>query len=259
MNQLWDTNMSEVFLFEPNRDELVGLYKISKIDSIGAVATGIAHDFNNLLTPVILVMDEMRRSPQLSIRQSGKLGDALACAERAQRLVQRLLNFTHTKPMIREALDIVEVVNAMRELFVSFLAPKVFLELEFAPDLPLVMIDRDQIETALLNLIINARDAMPDGGKITMSAAVENIMVSEAGFLNASSMMRLSVSDTGSGMTSDTLERAVDPFFSTKGIGKGTGLGLALVCATVKELGGQFSIMSKIGCGTTVEMRLPVA
>jgi len=246
-------------LLKPTRNELVGLCQLSKVESIGAVATGLVHDFNNLLTPVILAMGEIQRNSQLSVKQSGTLERALACAERAQRLVQRLLNFIHMKPTTPEAVDIIEMLSEMSQIFASFLSPNIFLELDFSTDLPQAMIDRDQIETALLNLIINARDAMPDGGKIIVSAAHEIFMPADGGCLQAQPMLRLSVNDTGFGMDSKTLERAIDPFFSTKEIGKGTGLGLPLVCATVKQLGGHFSITSKVGFGTSVELWLPVA
>jgi signal transduction histidine kinase len=251
-------HMHESILRKPTSDELAGLCQISKFESIGAAATGIAHDFNNLLTPVVLAMDEMQRSSQLSVWLSGKLEHALACVERAQRLVQRLLTFSRMKPATREAVNVVEMLLGMKEIFTSFLSSSILLELDFPADLPPAMIDRDQIETALLNLIINARDAMPAGGKIILSIALETFMSPERLSSQERQMLRLSVSDTGLGMNRETQERAVDPFFSTKEIGKGTGLGLPLVCATVKQLGGHFFITSEIGFGTCVDLWLPL-
>jgi signal transduction histidine kinase len=151
-----------------------------------------------------------------------------------------------------------DLLAGMSEIFVSSLPRGVFLQLDLREDLPFVCADRNQLEAALLNLVINARDAMPEGGKITIAAAEEIFLPDREDDAGAKRMVHLSVNDTGCGMNDMTLRRAVEPFFSTKEIGIGTGLGLSMAYAVTRQLGGHFSMASQVGIGTTIDLWLPV-
>jgi CheY-like chemotaxis protein len=147
----------------------------------------------------------------------------------------------------------------MADLVASTSGPRVKVEIDLADDLPAAKADANQVEMAILNLAVNARDAMPEGGTLTISAKPVVIEASESGGLQAGRYVRLAVADSGTGMDEDTLKRAVEPFFSTKGIGRGTGLGLSMVHGLAAQLGGGLSISSKPGLGTCVELSLPVS
>jgi signal transduction histidine kinase len=240
-------------------EQLAQLCQISKAEAIGAIATGIVHDFNNLLTPMIAIMDQMQQDyDHNSVRNAHRIETALACAERAQQLVRRILNFARMTPPRKTSIRIEDLLAGMSEIFVSSLPRGVFLQLDLREDLPFVCADRNQLEAALLNLVINARDAMPEGGKITIAAAEEIFLPGSEDDAGAKRMVHLSVNDTGCGMNEMTLRRAVEPFFSTKEIGIGTGLGLSMACAVTRQLGGHFSIASQVGIGTTIDLWLPV-
>jgi signal transduction histidine kinase len=245
--------------FHQGQDEIAVLWQVNKTEAIGAIATGLAHDFDNLLTPLVRTMTAMQGTDRSRTnRHDRRIAQALACAERAQRLVHRILDLARVMPPDEAPVNIADLLNGMGDIFASFLPQDIFLELDLPCDLPTVTIDRDRLETALLNLVINARDAMPDGGKITVAVAQEVFLsASDAG--QGRRMLRLSVTDTGTGMDKLTLRRAAEPFFSTKDTGTGTGLGLPLVCAIVKQLDGHFSMTSKVGIGTTIDLWLPVA
>jgi len=240
--------------------DLAGLCQIGKIGAIGAMAAGIAHDFNNLLSPIVMLMAEVQRDVAArSPEQSRRIDRALSCAERAQGLVQRILAFTRAAPPDRRLVDTAELVVGMSDIFASALPSGIIVEFDVGPRLPAIEADRNQLEMALLNLVINARDAMPDGGKITIAAAAEVFVPADVRQNEPARMLRISVSDSGVGMDDATLRRAIEPFFSTKVPGRGSGLGLPIVRAIVKQSGGHLSIQSKPGCGTTVDMWLPVA
>jgi signal transduction histidine kinase len=244
--------------FPQGQDEIAVLWQLSKTEAIGAIAAGLAHDFNSLLTPVAVAMTAMQRGDKTRPnRHNRRIEQALAC-ERAQRLVNRILNLSRMLPLDKAPVNIADLLNGMDDIFAGFLPRKIFLELDLPRNLPTVTIDRDRFETALLNLVINARDAMPDGGRITVSAA-EELFVSVSDAYAVRRMLRISVADTGTGMDDTTLHRATEPLFSTKETGAGTGLGLPLVSAIIKQLDGHFSMTSKVGIGTTIDLWLPVA
>lgn len=184
---------------------------------------------------------------------------ALQSAERAKLLVQRLLAFARRQPLQPAAVDLAELVGGMADLVRSTLGPRIKVRIKLAAGLPHVRADRNQLELAILNLSVNARDAMPDGGSLCIEAAPEEVKPNEVSGLDAGSYVRLLVSDTGIGMDKSTVERAVEPFFSTKGLGKGTGLGLSMVHGLVAQLGGAMSIDSRVGEGTGINLWLPVA
>jgi CheY-like chemotaxis protein/two-component sensor histidine kinase len=226
---------------------------------MGQLTGGVAHDFNNLLTPIVGSLDMLMRRGLGNEREQRLIGGAMQSAERAKTLVQRLLAFARRQPLQAAAVDLVQLVNGMAGLIGSTLGPTIDIRVELASDLPPAMADANQLEMALLNLAVNARDAMPDGGVLTISASRENVRGQHPTKVARGHYVRLSVADTGTGMDAKTLQHAIEPFFSTKGIGKGTGLGLSMVHGLAAQLGGGLTIASDLGCGTTVDLWLPIS
>lgn len=235
------------------------LRQSQKLEAMGTLTGGVAHDFNNLLTPIIGSLDMLQRRGVGDDRAQRQISGALQSAERAKILVQRLLAFARRQPLQPTAVDIEPLLNGMVELIASTSGPRIKVQLEVEPSLPPAKADANQLEMALLNLSVNARDAMPDGGVLTISAALDEFAKGERSDLPAGSYLRLSIADTGSGMDDETLKRAVEPFFSTKGIGQGTGLGLSMVHGLALQLGGSLVINSRPGVGTDVRLWLPLA
>ncbi|MGH6911890.1 MAG: ATP-binding protein, partial [Phenylobacterium sp.] len=182
---------------------------------------------------------------------------ALQSAERARTLVQRLLAFARRQPLRPSPVDIGNVIKDMTDLVGSTLGPRIRIVVDVTPGLPPAMADPNQLEMALLNLAVNARDAMPDGGTLTISGHTRTLGPESK--LAPGRYVILSVADTGVGMDAETLNRAVEPFYSTKGIGEGTGLGLSMIHGLAAQLGGWLDLASTLGVGTCVEMWLPVA
>jgi PAS domain S-box-containing protein len=233
------------------------LRQSQKMEAVGQLTGGIAHDFNNLLTPILGGLDILHRRGIGDGRANRLIDGALQSAERAKTLVQRLLAFARQQPLQTSAVDLAHVVQAMTELVGSTLGPRIRLVTDIEPELPKALADPNQLEMALLNLAVNGRDAMADGGTLTVSAKAS--MADAKDKLSPGAYVVLSVSDTGSGMDSETLARAVEPFFSTKEIGKGTGLGLSMIHGLAAQLGGALELSSVVGVGTTVDIWLPVA
>jgi PAS domain S-box-containing protein len=234
------------------------LRQSQKMEAMGQLTGGVAHDFNNLLTPIIGSLDRLITRGVGSDRERRLMAGALESAERAKTLVQRLLAFARRQPLQATAVDLTNLVQGMADLMGSTLGPKIDVRVEIAPDLPLVRADANQLEMALLNLAVNARDAMAEGGSLAIRATRESVRGRRAG-LRTGHYVRLAVADTGAGMDEATAARAIEPFFSTKGIGKGTGLGLSMVHGLAAQLGGGLTIRSRVGEGTTVELWLPVS
>ena len=230
-----------------------------KMEAMGSLTGGVAHDFNNLLTPIIGSLDLLQRKGVGSDREQRLIDGALQSAERAKTLVQRLLAFARRQPLQAAAVDVSALVRGMADLVASTSGPRVRVDLDLAADLPPAQADANQVEMALLNLAVNARDAMPDGGRLTIAAATEEVAEAHRAQLAPGRYVRLSVADTGRGMDEATIARATEPFFSTKGIGKGTGLGLSMVHGLAAQLGGGLAIASKPDLGTTVELWLPAS
>jgi CheY-like chemotaxis protein len=178
-------------------------------------------------------------------------GAALESAERARTLIQRLLAFARRQPLQPRAVDVAALIADMAGLIASTSGPQIKVRIATPSGLPPALADANQLEMAILNLSVNARDAMPDGGMLTLAA--REALVHEGRFV------ALSVSDTGIGMDEATRERAIEPFFSTKSVGKGTGLGLSMVHGLASQLGGSMAIDSRVGLGTTVTLMLPLA
>jgi PAS domain S-box-containing protein len=233
------------------------LFQSQKMEAVGQLTGGIAHDFNNLLTAIIGSLEiARRRATDASVNRL--IDNALRGAERGSSLTQRMLMFARRQELDFRPVDIVALVHGMAELLERSLGPSVKVETRFPLGLPWVNTDSNQLEMALLNLAVNARDAMPEGGPVVITARPETIALAH-GRLQPGEYVCLSLTDTGEGMDEDTLAKAIDPFFTTKEVGKGTGLGLPMVHGLAEHSGGQLLLRSRKGQGTTAELWLPVA
>jgi PAS domain S-box-containing protein len=235
------------------------LRQSQKMEAMGSLTGGVAHDFNNLLTPIIGSLDLLVRKQVGSERERRLIEGALQSAEKAKTLVQRLLAFARRQPLQPTAVDVAKLVDGMTGLIGSTLGPTIEVRTEIASDMPAAKADLNQLEMALLNLAVNARDAMPDGGDLVIAAQCDTVRSDTETGLTRGRYIRLSVSDTGLGMDAETARRAAEPFFSTKGVGKGTGLGLSMVHGLTAQLGGGLTIDSAPGRGTRIELWLPVS
>lgn len=235
------------------------LRQSQKMEAMGSLTGGVAHDFNNLLTPIIGSLDMLVRKGVGSERERRLIDGALQSADRARVLVQRLLAFARRQPLQPVPVDVGRLVDNMVGLLSSTLGPSIDISVNLSDDLPPAEADPNQLEMALLNLAVNARDAMPDGGELNIVVQRVSVRERPSSGLKMGHYVRLSVADTGCGMDADTLRRATEPFFSTKGIGKGTGLGLSMVHGLAAQLGGGLFIDSVVGRGTTTELWLPIS
>ncbi|CAH0174310.1 PAS domain S-box-containing protein [Pseudomonas frederiksbergensis] len=235
------------------------LFQAQKMQAIGQLTGGIAHDFNNLLTVILGNLEIVRKRAADDPRITRLLDNATQGALRGVSLTQRMLAFARRQELKTEPVEIPTLVQGITGLLRSSLGPSVSIETRFAPELEPVMADVNQLELAVLNLATNARDAMPDGGKLLISARMEEVSDQTKLSLAAGRYVCLSVTDTGEGMDDATLSLAMDPFFTTKGVGKGTGLGLSMVHGFTEQLGGRFILKSQQNAGTTAELWLPVA
>ena len=243
------------------RTELA-LQQATKMEAVGRLTGGIAHDFNNLLTAILGNVDlAMRRLGDGDERVKRSLGSARQASERAASLVQRLLAFSRQHPLEVKAVDVNRLVQGMSELLRRTIGETVTVETVLAGGLWKTAVDPNQLENALLNLAVNARDAMKDGGRLTIETA--NTYLDDAyAAANGPELMPgqyilLAVSDTGSGMSKDVIDRAFEPFFTTKPTGAGTGLGLSMVYGFIKQSGGHIKIYSELGEGTAIKLYLP--
>ncbi|TVV76019.1 ATP-binding protein [Sphingomonas solaris] len=233
------------------------LRQSQKLESMGQLTGGVAHDFNNLLTPIVGSLDLLHRRGVGSERERKLIEGAVQSADRAKTLVQRLLAFARRQPLQATAVDMGGLVRDMADLIASTCGPRVRLHLAIDPAVPPAQADANQIEMALLNLAVNARDAMPEGGTLTIGVAADTTGDGNPAGMAAGEYVRLSVTDTGTGMDAETLARAIEPFFTTKGVGRGTGLGLSMVHGVAAQLGGALSIDSTPGEGTAIHLWLP--
>jgi PAS domain S-box-containing protein len=228
-----------------------------KMETIGQLTGGVAHDFNNLLMAVMGNLDLLRKRLPEDPRLHRLVDGALQGAERGASLTQRLLAFARQQDLRAVPIDLRALIQGMSNLLERSLGPRISLRLDLPEGLPPARIDANQLELAILNLAINARDAMPDGGTIEIKVSEHQAKKDPA--LQPGTYLKVSVIDTGSGMTPDILKRAIEPFFSSKPLGKGTGLGLSMVHGLVVQLGGTLQLSSAVGKGTTATMVLPVA
>ena len=246
--------LKEVAAREKAQDQL---RQAQKMETIGQLTGGVAHDFNNLLMAVMGNLDLLRKRLPDDPRLHRLVDGALQGAERGASLTQRLLAFARQQDLRAVPVDLSALVQGMGNLLERSLGPRVALRLDLPEGLPPARIDANQLELAILNLAINARDAMPDGGSIEIKVAKHDVQ--NDAVLKPGTYLKLSVVDTGAGMTPDILKRAIEPFFSSKPLGKGTGLGLSMVHGLVVQLGGTLELSSAIGKGTTATMVLPIA
>ena len=235
------------------------LFQSQKIEAIGQLTGGVAHDFNNVLMAILSSLELMRKRLPDDERLNGLLDNAVQGTERGTALVKRMLAFARRQELHLQPVDVQALVRGMKELLQRTLGPSIIVETRFPLLLHAIQGDPNQLELALLNLAVNARDAMPEGGPLVIAAREETVSVDHALKLAPGPYICLSVTDTGEGMDEQTLAHAMEPFFTTKGAGKGTGLGLSMVHGVTEQSGGRMVLKSKKGAGTTVELWLPVA
>lgn len=237
------------------------LHESRKIEMVGQLGGGIAHDFNNLLTPIMTSLELLRRQPASNDRSHRLIDAALQAADRARILVGRLLTFARRQTLKPQIVAVDGLITDMRDLVQRSLGPTIEVIVDIPTGLPNILIDPHQLELAILNLAVNARDAIAQHGFLKISACVD--VVSDSPGLGQrpaqGQYVKLTVSDNGSGMSRDVLQRCVEPFYSTKGVGKGTGLGLSMVQGLALQSGGGLDIHSVPGEGTRVELWLPVS
>lgn len=235
------------------------LFQAQKMEAIGQLTGGVAHDFNNLLMAIISGLELLRKRVPDDPRVTMLLSNAMDAARRGVSLTRRMLAFARRQDLAITHVDVGMLVNGMSDLMERSIGPGIAIENEIPLNLPQVRVDANQLDNALLNLVLNARDAMPRGGFIRISARLETAATGGPNDLAAGAYVCLSVTDTGHGMDAATLDRAAEPFFTTKGVGKGTGLGLSMVHGMLAQLGGRMILKSQVGEGTTAELWLPVA
>lgn len=238
-------------------EALAQLFEAQKMDTIGQLTGGVAHDFNNLLMAALGSLNLVRKTvaDERSVRL---LDNAIQAAERGAALTQRLLAFARRQELKPQPTDLVRLVQSMESLLRRSIGPGVAIDNRLPAILPSVLVDANQFELALLNLFINARDAMPEGGVITLTAVAETLCAPRQG-LKPGNYVAISVADTGCGMDEATVAKATQPFYTTKGPGKGTGLGLSMVYGLTAQSNGTLLIESRLGEGTCISMWIPVA
>jgi PAS domain S-box-containing protein len=246
--------MKEVAAREKAQEQL---RQAQKMETIGQLTGGVAHDFNNLLMAVMGNLDLLRKRVPDDPRLHRLIDGALQGAERGASLTQRLLAFARQQDLRALPVNLGALIQGMIDLLERSLGPRIALRLDIPENLPPARVDANQLELAILNLAINSRDAMPDGGSIDIRVA--ECRSSGDATLQPGRYLKVSVIDTGKGMTPDILKKAIEPFFSSKPLGKGTGLGLSMVHGLAVQLGGALQLSSTVGKGTTATLILPVA
>ena len=234
------------------------LRQVQKMEAVGQLTGGIAHDFNNMLAVVVGGIDLARRRLNGPRREVlNHLNNAMEGATRAAALTRRLLSFARSEPLLPERVDSRELVSGMSDLLDRTLGERIHVEVDLAPDVWPIYVDPHQLENAIVNLAVNARDAMEGEGLMRVTAANVTLAANEVGDVRAGEYVRISVTDTGCGMTTEVMERAFEPFFTTKPVGKGTGLGLSQIFGFAHQSGGEVGIESRLGKGTSVSIYLP--
>ncbi len=234
------------------------LRQVQKMEAVGQLTGGIAHDFNNMLAVVVGGIDLARRrlnGPRREVMTH--LTNAMEGATRAAALTRRLLSFARSEPLLPERIDSGELVAGMSDLLDRTLGERIQVEVDLTPDPWPTYVDPHQLENAIVNLAVNARDAMDGTGIMRISTANVTLQANEVGDVRPGEYVRIAVSDTGCGMTPEVLDRAFEPFFTTKPVGKGTGLGLSQIFGFAHQSGGEVGIESQLGKGTTVSLYLP--
>ena len=239
-------------------EALAQVHEMQKLESLGQVTGGLAHDFNNLLAAIMGNLELLAKRLPDDPRLFRLVAGARDGAERGATLTKRLLAFARRQELQPEIVDVPALVGGMTDMLRRSLGPAIQINTDFQKQVGSVQVDPNQLELALLNLALNARDAMPIGGNLLIRAHAATVTGGELGLLPGDYACVM-VADTGTGMDEVTLRRATEPFFTTKGIGRGTGLGLSMVHGLAAQSGGAMRISSRIGCGTSVELWLPIA
>ncbi len=231
-----------------------------KMEAVGQLTGGVAHDFNNILMVILANVEELQEDKSLSPIRREQLGQIAASAERAADLTRRLLAFSRKQRLQPQPTDLTELVAGIGKLLRRTLGEQTELDAAFAENLWIVNVDRAQVEAALVNLCVNSRDAMPNGGRLlieTANAELDRYYAALNPGVVPGQYVMLAVSDTGAGIPAELLSKVFDPFFTTKDVGKGTGLGLSMVYGFVKQSNGHIKIYSELGKGTTIRLYLP--
>ena len=236
-------------------EALAQVHEMRKLESLGQLTGGVAHDFNNLLMAVLGNLELVKKALSGNPRLLRLIDGAIQGAERGATLTKRMLAFARRQELRPEVVDIAELVDSVIEMLRRSVGPTILISTDVGVDLSPVRVDRNQLELALLNLALNARDAMPNGGELMIAARREE---GEVPGLSPDIYARIEVRDTGLGMDEATYRRATEPFFTTKGPGRGTGLGLSMVDGFVAQSGGVMRIESQPSVGTSVKLWLPV-
>jgi PAS domain S-box-containing protein len=255
--ELRDTHTAMLAQVEQKEKAEQQLFQSQKMETIGQLTGGVAHDFNNLLMAIMGNLDLLRKYVPTDAKAIRLLDGALQGAERGAALTQRLLAFARRQELKTEPRNIAVLIRSMTDLIERSVGPHIDLRFNLPTELPPALVDANQLELAILNLVVNARDAMPDGGSLTLHLVRATAPASVE--LPAGDYICLTVRDTGHGMDAETLRKATEPFFSTKGVGKGTGLGLSMIQGLTLQLNGALRLTSDLGKGTTAELWLPLA
>ncbi|MNM89636.1 Blue-light-activated protein [compost metagenome] len=235
------------------------LFQSQKMESLGHLTGSVAHDFNNLLTVIISSLGLLKKRLPDDERTVDLLQNTLEAAQRGATLTQRMLAFARQQKINPQPHSIPDLLRGMSDLLVHSLGPNIAIEYRFPPSLDLVLTDANHLELSIINLATNARDAMPDGGRIIFSASRQSVTANSPHRLAPGDYICLSITDNGAGMDEQTLRRAVEPFYTTKDVGRGTGLGLSIVDGLAEQLGGRLTLQSQPGVGTTANIWMPVA
>jgi signal transduction histidine kinase len=238
---------------------LAQVHEMQKLESLGQLTGGVAHDFNNVLMAVLGNLDLLLKSVPDDLVVRRLVDGAIRASERGANLTKRMLAFARRQELSPEAVDAAQLVGGMAEMLRRSLGPAIEIAMQFEPGLALIRVDPNQLELAILNLALNARDAMAQGGSLTIAARSRWVEGGNVQGLEPGDYVCLAVTDTGAGMDEVTLKRAAEPFFTTKEVGKGTGLGLSMVYGLAAQSGGIARVSSRLGAGTTVELWVPVA
>jgi signal transduction histidine kinase len=256
--ELWEANQALKAEAAEREAAEAQLRQVQKMEAVGQLTGGIAHDFNNMLAVVVGGIDlALRRltGPRREVMMH--LNNAMEGATRAAALTRRLLSFARSEPLLPERVDSNELIQGMSDLLDRTLGEQIRVDVDLEGSAWPVYVDPHQLENAIVNLAVNARDAMEGRGLMRISTQNVRLAANEVGDIRAGDYLKLSVSDTGCGMPADVLERAFEPFFTTKPVGKGTGLGLSQIFGFAHESGGEVGIESQVGKGTIVSIYLP--
>jgi signal transduction histidine kinase len=256
--ELWEANQALKQEAAEREAAEAQLRQVQKMEAVGQLTGGIAHDFNNMLAVVVGGIDlALRRlnGPRREVMMH--LNNAMEGATRAAALTRRLLSFARSEPLLPERVDPSELIRGMSDLLDRTLGERIVMDFDVSADAWPTYVDPHQLENAIVNLAVNARDAMDGEGHMRIATGNVTLAANEVGDVRAGEYVRISVTDTGCGMPPDVLDRAFEPFFTTKPVGKGTGLGLSQIFGFAHQSGGEVGIESQVGQGTTVSIYLP--